>query len=294
MDGDNAGLKSMQKAILTILPLMKNQQKASFLLLPDGLDPDDAVNEFGVNYMEDLLDKRITLSEMVWYLETRGKKFTTPESKASLEAALDEYIALSSNASLGKYMRSEFRNKIWSIGRQKKSVRISALSPLTNLANTLDIVLYNIFALVLKSPIVLSDEKIYSEFGEIELVDEALDSIRVHIFEMYNENGLVNMQLLEKIAQNSGFFDIFVLLSSRAAPFIDKMSLESHVLDPKDLWKLWIKRYESELLKQEYTSVLSNADDAKDDANFERARAYMAQITRVECEIQEMLEEMFG
>ena len=147
---------------------------------------------------------------------------------------------------------------------------------------------------MLKSPIVLSDEKIYSEFGEIELVNEALDSIRMHIFEMYNENSEVNIGLLEKIAQNSGFFDIFVLLSSRTAPFIDKMSLESQILDPKDLWRLWIKRYESELLKQECTSVLSNSDDAKDDANFEKARAYMSQITKVECEIREMLEEMFG
>ena len=57
------------------------------------------------------------------------------------------------------------------------------------------------------------------------------------------------------------------------------MSLESQILDPKDLWRLWIKRYESELLKQEYTSVLSNSDDAKDDANFEKARAYMQEFT---------------
>ena len=65
MDGDNAGLKSMQRAILTVLPLLKNQQKASFLLLPDGLDQDDAVNELGANYMEDMLEKRITLSEIL-------------------------------------------------------------------------------------------------------------------------------------------------------------------------------------------------------------------------------------
>ena len=294
MDGDNAGLKSMQKTILTVLPLMQNKQKASFVLLPDGLDPDDAVNEFGPNYMEDLLDKRITLSEMVWYLETRGKKFTTPESKASLEVALEEYIALSSNTALAKYMRSEFRHQIWSLGRKKKSVHISSLSPLTNLADTLDIVLYNIFALVLKSPIILSDEKIYNEFGEIDLMDEDMASIRMHILEIYNENGAVDLHLLEKVAQNSGFFDIFVLLSSRTAPFIDKMSLESQVIDPKNLWKLWIKRYESELLKKEYKSVVSNVDHSQTDADFERARAYMSQITKVEFEIRNMLEEMFG
>jgi len=165
---------------------------------------------------------------------------------------------------------------------------------LTNLADTLDIVLYNIFALVLKSPIILSDEKIYNEFGEIDLMDEDMASIRMHILEIYNENGAVDLHLLEKVAQNSGFFDIFVLLSSRTAPFIDKMSLESQVIDPKNLWKLWIKRYESELLKKEYKSVVSNVDHSQTDADFERARAYMSQITKVEFEIRNMLEEMFG
>lgn len=293
MDGDKAGLKSMQRAILTVLPLMKNQQKASFLLLPDGLDPDDAVNEFGADYMEDLLDKRITLSEMIWYLETRGKKFTTAEAKASLEATLDEYIALSTNDSLKKYMGSDFRSKIWSIGRKKKVEHISALSPLTNLAETTDIVLYNIFALILKSPAILADAKIYNEFGEIELKEGPLDSIRMHILEMYDQKEAVNLRELEKIAQNSGFFDIFVLLSSSNAPFIDKLSLDSTTLDPKDLWKLWIKRYESELLKKEYASLLRSTNgEVKDESNFEKARAYMTQITKVEFEISEMLEEM--
>ena len=289
MDGDNAGLKSMQRAINTILPIMKNQQKASFVVLPDGLDPDDAVNSFGASYMDDLLEQRITLSEMIWYLETRGKKFATPESKATLEALLDEYIALSNNGSLKKYMRDEFRSKIWALGKKKKTVHVSALSPLTNLANTLDIVLYNMFALVLKSPVVLGDEKVYNEFAELELEHEALDVIRMHILELYADNAIVNLQEVEKLSQNSGFFDIFVLLSSRKQPFIDKMSLESEVLDPKDLWKLWFKRYECELLKKEYAAILSNTDDA----NFDKARLYIAQITKAESDLRVILEEMF-
>ena len=293
MDGDNAGLKSMQRAILTILPVMKNQQKASFLVLPDGLDPDDAVNEFGSSYMEDLIEKRITLSEMIWYLETRGKKFTTPESKAALEAALDEYVTLSSNAALGKYMGGDFRSKIWTLGRNKKTTHVSALSPLTNLACSLDIVLYNIFALVLKSPVVLGDEKIYNEFAELELEHEALDTIRMHVLELYSEKEIVNLQEVEKLSQNSGFFDIFVLLSARTAPFIDKMSLESDVFDPKDLWRLWVKQYECELLKKEYAAVLSNPGDI-DDANFEKARVYMTQITKAESDLRIISEEMFG
>ena len=290
MDGDNAGIRSMQKVILTILPLMKDKQNASFLVLPGGLDPDDAVNSLGKSYIDDLLEKRLGISEMIWYLETRNKKFTTPESKANLEAAFEEYIKLSSNPSLGKYMRSDFKNKIWSLGRKTKTTHVSTLAPITNLVEPLEIVLYNIFALILKSQHLLGDEKICSEFMEIELTNETFDAIRSHILEIYGEKGEINIADLEKIAQNSGFLDVFVLLSSQHAPFIDKMSLENSNIDPKLLWNLWIRRYQCELMKKEYAGALVHANEA----NFAKAKAYMEQINKAELVISEISEEILG
>lgn len=290
MDGDNAGIRSMRKVILTILPLMKDKQNATFLVLPGGLDPDDAVNSLGKVYIDELLVKRLGISEMIWYLETRDKKFTTPESKANLEAVFEEYIKLSSNTSLGKYMRSDFKNKIWSLGRRTKSTKISTLAPITNLVEPLEIVLYNIFALILTSSHLLEDENIYNEFMNIELVNETFDAIRSHILEIYSIKGDINILDLEKIAQNSGFFEVFILLSSRNAPFIDKMSLENQNLDHKLLWNLWIKRYECELMKKEYAGVLSDADES----NFAKARAYMEQINKAELAISAISDEILG
>ena len=188
-------------------------------------------------------------------------------------------------------MRGDFRNKIWTLGRKKKTAHVSALAPLINTVSAVDIVLYNIFALVLQSPAVLKDERIYNEFIELELEHEALDTIRMHILTLYTETEEVNLQAVEKLSQNSSFFDVFVLLSSRSAPFIDKISIESQTLNPKDLWKLWIKQHECELLKKEYTAALSKVND---DNAFEKARIYMQQIAQQENELKIIAEEMFG
>lgn len=290
MDGDNAGRKSMQRVISTALPIMKGQQKVSFLVLPERLDPDDAVRELGTGYMEDLIAKRLSLSEMIWHLETRGKNFNTPEAKASLEGVLEEYIKLSSNIVLAKYIRSEFKNKIWSLGRKTKPEHSSTIAPLTNLMGAIEIILYNIFALILKSPIVLEDEKIYNEFIEMEIGEEKLDTLRMHILDIYSHSGKLDIAELERISQNCGFSDVFVLLSSRLALFIDKMSLESLKIDPKFLWQLWSKRLECEVLKKEYGMILSNPDEE----SFNKARSYITQIAIVEKAILQMTEEMLG
>lgn len=291
MDGDNAGLKSMQRTIQTILPLMKQSQKASFVVLPDGLDPDDAINNFGSDYMDDIITQRISLSEMVWYLETRGKKFSTPESKAALESSLEEYISLSNNNPLKKYMRTEFRSKIWELGKGKKIRHVTAISPIGSLAEPFDIVLFNIFAFILKHPQILELENILDQFTQLEALNDGLEAIRSHIIEEYSTYGKINIKTVEKLCQNSGFSDLFVLLSSLSAPFIDKLSIESNNISPERLWQLLIKRYECELLKKEYAAILT---DSGDKADFEKARAYIENINKAECELRSISEETFG
>ena len=55
-DGDAAGLKAADRAMLTCLPFMEDGRQARFLLLPDGEDPDSLVRQEG----NDKLTARIT------------------------------------------------------------------------------------------------------------------------------------------------------------------------------------------------------------------------------------------
>jgi DNA primase len=84
MDGDDAGIRAMQKVIFTLLPLIKNQNKASFVMLPKGLDPDEVARGYGKTYLEGIINARLAVSEMIWHLETDRKKFTSAESKSCL------------------------------------------------------------------------------------------------------------------------------------------------------------------------------------------------------------------
>ena len=53
-DGDQAGQKASLSALLLILPIFKAEHQVSFVMLPDGQDPDSLLVLRGKEYFTDL------------------------------------------------------------------------------------------------------------------------------------------------------------------------------------------------------------------------------------------------
>jgi DNA primase len=86
-DGDAAGRKAARRALEATLPVIGEDRRASFLLLPQGEDPDSLVREHGPAALEDELARALSLSQ--WLLRTlsEGLDLGEPEGRASLLSA---------------------------------------------------------------------------------------------------------------------------------------------------------------------------------------------------------------
>ena len=89
-DGDAAGVRAAYRSIDRALPFLEPGKSLFFTLLPDGLDPDDVINERGRQAMADLLAGAIPLSELLWRRERDLDAVDTPERQAGLELRLKQ------------------------------------------------------------------------------------------------------------------------------------------------------------------------------------------------------------
>lgn len=85
-DGDNAGRKAARRALEAALPVIGDMQRASFLLLPEGEDPDSLIKSGGKQAFESELGGALPLSRFFLRVLAEGKALDTAEGRAALLA----------------------------------------------------------------------------------------------------------------------------------------------------------------------------------------------------------------
>ena len=85
-DGDAAGRKAARRALEAALPVITETKRVSFLLLPQGEDPDSLIQSHGAAAFEDELSKALPLSR--WFTRTlsEGRDLDQAEERAALLA----------------------------------------------------------------------------------------------------------------------------------------------------------------------------------------------------------------
>ncbi|KCZ55378.1 hypothetical protein HY29_12645 [Hyphomonas beringensis] len=123
-DGDRAGLGAAYRAIDRALPHVEPGRSLFFVLLPDGMDPDDLIRERGPAAMGEALDGRIALSELLWQRERDAEPLDTPERQAGLEARLMSAAAQIKHpgvkAAYERDLKARMRDHFWQIRQAKR------------------------------------------------------------------------------------------------------------------------------------------------------------------------------
>jgi DNA primase len=109
LDGDRAGLAAAMRAAERALPAMRAGQTLRFALLPDGEDPDSYLRRHGAAALASVLSKAHTLSQMIWRLETQGRRFDTPEARAALSRRLRGLARLAGDPDLRTGLLDQFK-----------------------------------------------------------------------------------------------------------------------------------------------------------------------------------------
>ncbi|MEY8119383.1 DNA primase [Falsihalocynthiibacter sp. BN13B15] len=115
LDGDKAGLNAAMRVIDLALPLLEAGQSLRFAIMPDGLDPDDVLKSKGNGAMQGLLDGAIPMVQLLWRRETEGKKFDSPERKASLDKSLREAIKKIRDPSVRGHYGEDLKRMRWEL-----------------------------------------------------------------------------------------------------------------------------------------------------------------------------------
>jgi DNA primase len=85
-DGDAAGRKAARRALEAALPAISDTKRASFVLLPQGEDPDSLIKAQGAGAFEDALRKALPLSRWFTIALAEGRDLDQAEDRAALLA----------------------------------------------------------------------------------------------------------------------------------------------------------------------------------------------------------------
>ena len=202
-DGDNAGLRAAQRAAERALPLLQPGKSLRFVYLPVGEDPDTMIRSGGPEAMEGALGNSVSLSQLIWKLETDGKNFDTPERLAGLEYQLEKRAKAVKDAKVRYQYIQTFRSMIAQMGRSSlaKNFGQRALNPdrsqtaarmtLESPAKRREAML---LAVLIKSPELLDEYA--EEVGTLEFQDKMLDEIRQTILRFYTASPALDTDAL--------------------------------------------------------------------------------------------------
>ena len=124
-DGDKAGLGAAYRALDRALPFAEPGRSVFFVLLPDGMDPDDLIRARGPGAMSEQLAGRLPMSELLWRRERDAEPLDTPERQAGLEARLMAACGHIRHpgvkSAYERDLKSRLRDHLWQLREAKRA-----------------------------------------------------------------------------------------------------------------------------------------------------------------------------
>ena len=137
LDGDRAGINAAFRLIDVALPLIETGKTIQFVLMPEGYDPDDLIQERGRDAMQNLVDDAISLGDLLWKRETEGLSFDNPDARAALDKKLDQAISNVRDRQLKYHYQQYFKDLKWGAFNKKTVKKSSDLNNITSTGNAI-------------------------------------------------------------------------------------------------------------------------------------------------------------
>lgn len=230
LDGDQAGIRAAKRVSELALPLINSKKNIAFAFLPNQLDPDDFIKEYGAKELEKILTNATPLSAALFEfalieLAIDKKEQISAESKAKIEQNLASKIEVITDNISKKYFSLFFKDLLFSLGKnmgkntgkasggnsnsnQKKSsntsdnfankIYIKSSKP-NNLADSLA---KNIVALIIKFPELANFRDESFDIKEAQFLSENLTNLKDLVVEII-ENSELNQENIIKSLENS-------------------------------------------------------------------------------------------
>ncbi|MFM2356242.1 MAG: hypothetical protein RLZZ528_1978 [Pseudomonadota bacterium] len=120
LDGDTAGIRAAMRLVDLALPLLEAGQALRFVILPEGMDPDDLIRARGADAMRAILADAQPMVKLLWQRETEGKVLDSPERKAALDKSLRAAIGRIKDQSIRGHYGEEIKRLRWELFGQSR------------------------------------------------------------------------------------------------------------------------------------------------------------------------------
>jgi DNA primase len=206
LDGDNAGVKAAKRVLEIALPLINSKKTLAFNFLPNQMDPDDFLKNYGAREFKKILDEAVPLSKAMFDfavadLGLKNIEKLAPESKARLELELNAKINLITDPASKKYFNLFAKDALFSIGRPqnnfKKNIFKTSILPKKN-RNNFDQNSLLIMAMLIKYPELINYRDNDFDLREMQFEDEKMSDIKEFIVNLIDENCQNIVEELEK------------------------------------------------------------------------------------------------
>ena len=206
LDGDNAGIKAAKRVLEISLPLINSKKTLAFNFLPNQMDPDDFLKNYGAREFKKTLDEAVPLSKAMFDfavadLGLKNIEKLAPESKARLELELNAKINLITDPASKKYFNLFVKDALFSIGRPqnnfKKNIAKTSILPNKNRHN-FDQNSLLIMAMLIKYPELIDYRDNDFDLREMQFEDEKMSDLKEFIVNLIDENFQNIVEELEK------------------------------------------------------------------------------------------------
>lgn len=279
-DGDKAGRSATMKALQIALPELQAANRLSTVFLPENMDPDDVIEQLGVDIMDQLLQNRIPLSEALWKMEFEQMDVKYPEDKAALENKLEGHLMHIQDQLLARNMRSYYKNKLWQIGRTNKSAATNLKqAPVASTLSARDTIIVSLYSLFIAYQELRGEVNI--EFiTSLQPKANAVEGLKNTLLDRIGND---NMGDIIEVIKDTGFFGLYEVLSL-AKPSGEVADAEESADFHIVTWQLLSNQYQLSLLEEEYQQVV----DSEDEDMIEKAAIYQQEIISLRKQIDKL------
>ena len=123
-DGDSAGKNATERVFQKYLPKLKMNKKLKFVYLPNNMDPEEFIKNYGLKEFEMLLDKAFGVFELLWIKSLRLIKQNEPESYAYSWNYLRTKVNIIENKNIKLAYRDEIEKRIKTFRQKNNTVNV--------------------------------------------------------------------------------------------------------------------------------------------------------------------------
>lgn len=245
-DGDKSGFAAAYRAAEKLIKISKANHTVSFMIMPQGLDPDDYVSKFGKDGFNSLIKKKKDITEFIFEYATKQLQDYSASSLADLEKKLMDIADTIEDVIIKKYYKSFFKNKIFEnlIKKNRNKLnkfQISSTFDIDRLEmSELEVKEFSLCQLLIKFPELL--QKNVEKISEIDLSLELTKQIRTTILDISLNGDICNYTKMKEILIAANIQNIEPFLK-----FVETNTLMNNV--DADTFVSLIEDYELQLKK---------------------------------------------